>query len=97
MPRIARQCTRGVETTALLYLAALAFDGKKLAAFSTAVGRLNSSFFPVSRRFENTRARSWRFCSGFERSNSSVAREPAQPPSRSTEKSWLHFRPPAVD
>jgi hypothetical protein len=34
-----------------------------------------SSFFPLSRRFENTKARSWRFCSGFELSNSSAARE----------------------
>jgi hypothetical protein len=33
------------------------------------------SFFPLSRRFENTNARSWRFCSGFERSNNSAARE----------------------
>jgi hypothetical protein len=35
----------------------------------------NSSFSPLSRRFENTNARSWRFCSGFERSNNSAARE----------------------
>src|SRR5262249_4101603 len=40
MPRIARQCMRGVETTALLHLAALALDGKTLAAFSPAGGLL---------------------------------------------------------
>src|SRR5215510_5382273 len=48
MPRIARQCTRGVETTALLHLAALALDRKKLAAFSALGGDCGSQRGPGS-------------------------------------------------
>jgi len=35
----------------------------------------NSSFFPLSRKFEKTNAMSCRFSSAFERSKSSTARE----------------------